>query len=170
MIKKATKEAPKEDNRLREVFDRIDSKFKSLGLTVPRRPKTLDGEDLNPELPADLTALTDQELGRLHGEFACMAQYIQLRLAQRSVETSVYKSEERKLRAKVRLEKTGTNPDKEAKAEVDPRVRELGFHYLVAEGAQTMTDAAMSAFLIGRDATSREMTRRISMIQNERAR
>lgn len=165
------KKTPKEvgDDRLKEVFERIDKKFRTLGLRVPPRPVGEDGEPLDPVLPPDLTALSDQQLGRLFSQFACMAQYIQLYLARRGVETAVYKSEEKKLRAKVRLEKSGTSPDKDAKAEVDPRVREMGFHYLVAEGAWTMTDAAMNAFLIGRDATSREMTRRISLLQNGRA-
>lgn len=143
---------------------RMHARVEAMKLRLPPRPmKRLKGGEeipLDPALPSDLTLLTDEKLGRLFSEFACMAQYVTFTLAMRSVEASAKKAREKFTRAKVRMEKTGTVVDKEAKVEVDPRTREAVFDHTVADGTEVLTRAVMEGYLIGRDACSREMTRR----------
>jgi len=129
---------------------------------LPRfeRPKYADGTLLEPSLPPDLTILTDTQIGKLFSEFAAMAQWSQMRLAVYNVEQATKKRVEKMTRAKVRLEKSGTNQDKDAKVEIDPRTRAAGYEALLGEAIFTMTDAVLQGYLIGRDACSRELTRR----------
>ena len=142
------------------AIDTIRDKIKPMMIKKIQRPVDENGDPLNPVLPPDLTALTDECLGRLFSEFACMAQYVKLHLAVRIVEVAEAKRSDKIMRARVRLEKTGTVEDKAAKVEVDPRTRKTSMSLLVDEGTETMTAAIMETYLIGRDACSREMSRR----------
>ena len=161
--------SPKREEAKGPLFDvvavqaAVKERMKLLQLRAPRRPLDAKGEPLDPRLPYDLTALSDVAIGTIHGEFALMAQYATLHLAIIGVESAARKKADKITRAKVRLEKTGTNPDKEAKVEVDPRVRTLGFDVLVGESTYALTEAAMHGYLIGRDAVSREMSRRMGL-------
>lgn len=160
---------PKREEAQGPLFDvnaaqaAVKERMRSLQLRAPRRPLNEKGEPLDPQLPRDLTALSDIAIGKIHGEFALMAQYATLHLAILGVVAAATKKADKITRAKVRLEKTGTNPDKEAKVEVDPRVRTIGFDVLVGESTCTLTEAALQGYLIGRDAISREMTRRMGL-------
>jgi hypothetical protein len=119
-----------------------------------------DGEYLNPVLPTDLTVLDDVAVGRLFSEFACMAIYVKLCLAVRVVETAEVKRSDKIMRARVRLEKEGTVEDKAAQVEIDHRTKSVSRELLLGEGVETLTSALMEAYLIGRDAVSRELSRR----------
>lgn len=144
-----------------EILEEIRRKtFTRLRVQAFPRPTKRDGTLLDPRLPSDLTVLNDVQLGRLYSEFACMAQYVQLHIAERAVEYSLAKAEDRHVRARVRLTKSGTNGDKEAKTEMDPRAAKTGLRLFKGEAIHSMTEAVMAAYIIGRDATSREMTRR----------
>lgn len=135
-------------------------RVRGLGVRMIPRPLTRDGKPLDPVLPPDLTLLNDIQLGKLFSEFACMAQYVQFSMAQKSVDTAVRRREEKFIRAKVRLSKVGTVADKESKVEVDPVARKAAFETSVSESTEVLTEAVMQQYLIGRDACSREMTRR----------
>ena len=143
-----------------EASGLVWDKFRRMGLPLPRRPKDRDGKDLNPQLPTDLTALNDAQLGKVYGEFCVMAQYAQTRLAVHSVTKSVQEAARRYAAAETRLRKEGTVADKASQAEVDPRVRARAVAVLVGESVETLTQAVLEGYLIGRDALSREMTRR----------
>lgn len=142
--------------------------FASLQVRVPPRPALKNGQLLEPLLPEDLTVLNDVLLGRLFSEFACMAQYVQLHLAAKSVNTAIKRRIERHIRASVRLEKDGTVEDKTAQVDVDIRSIDISFDLAVAEGVEVMTKGVMDMYVSGRDAISREITRR-QMILKERA-
>lgn len=145
------------------ILESIKARLREMKVRAPRRPKNEDGSLLEPVLPADITAISDLALGKLHGEFACMAQYAQFQHALRAVEYSVEKRHDKITRAKVRMEKSGTNDDKAAKVEVDSRCRESSLRLLVGEGQERLTEAVLNGYTIGRDLCSREMTRRIGM-------
>ena len=162
-LKKRADAGEREVNEIHEVLSRIEANFSKLGLAKIQRPIKRDGEPLDPALPPDLTMLNDTALGRIHGEFAAMAKYVQLELARRAVQAAVTRKMEKKIRAKVRLTQSGTNPDKEAKTEADGRVQAVVMAGLVHEGVETLTQSMMAAYLIGRDAASREMSRRQAM-------
>lgn len=147
------------------VIDAMRERLKSMRLHSPRRPKKEDGSLLDPSLPADITSINDEHLGRLHGEFAAMCQYAQFQLAMRATEHAIAKRVDRFTRARVRLEKSGTNDDKAAKVEIDSRTRKSGIELLVGEGQERLTQAIFDSYLIGRDLCSREMSRRMGLIK-----
>lgn len=150
------------------VLDTMRARLDSMQVRVPRRPKNADGGLLEPRLPTDITALSPEGLGKLYNEFSCMAQYAQFQLALRSVEHAVTKRVDRLTKARVRLEKAGTNDDKAAKVEVDPRSRKSSLEQLTSEGEERLTQAVLDVYLIGKDTCSREMTRRLGMMKNDR--
>lgn len=156
---KVTQQANREAIETKAVQE-IKQKLDRMQIRLPARPLLESGEPLNPQLPPDLTYLTDTALGKLFSEFCCMAQYAQLQLAVKSVETSVRKRIEKVTRAESRLTKEGTVGEQEAQVDIDPVVREASFHVLVNEGTETMTNAMLQGYMIGRDACSRELTRR----------
>jgi hypothetical protein len=142
------------------VMDRVRERFDTLRVRTPARPTDSKGEPLNPRLPNDLTTLNDEELGRVFSEFACMCVYVKMHLAVRAVEHAEAKRRDKITRAQVRLTKEGTVEDKAAQVEVDSKTRSSSYELLVVEGTEVMTSALMESFLIGRDAASREMSRR----------
>ena len=154
--------------RSKEASLQVKKGFASLQVRVPARPVLSTGELLEPLLPADLTVLNDVQLGRLYSEFACMAQFVQLHLAAKSVNTAIQRRIERHIRASVRLEKDGTVEDKTAQVDVDIRSIDASFEAAVAEGVEVMTKGVMDMYVSGRDAISREITRR-QMILKERS-
>lgn len=138
--------------------------MKRLNLRTIPRPSTKDGKPIFPTLPNDLTTLDDHQLGRLYTQFAAMASYVQLELAVVAVERAAVKHVERRLRAERRVVSDGTNiPDRDAEVENDSRVREWALEGTKAEALEMMLTSTLQSYLIGRDATSREQTRR----QNE---
>jgi len=142
------------------VFEEIAKVMKTSRLQMPERPKNEDGSDMNPMLPYDISIISSEELGKLYGQFACMCQYAKIRLAVRSVRKAISKRRDKMVRATVRLEKNGHDGDKTAKTEIDPRTTEVSLALLTEEGTELLMDAALESYLIGRDACSREMSRR----------
>lgn len=148
------------------VVGRVQEKLAAMQLTVPERPRKKDGSLLDPQLPPDLTTLNDVQIGRLFTQFCLMAQYVQLQLAVWTVEKTVAKQAEKYVRAETRLRKDGTVSERDAATEVDKRVRDRTMKTLTSEGVETMTNAMMQRYIIGRDAISREMTRRSWMMRD----
>jgi hypothetical protein len=151
-----------------ELIVLLNERLRKMKLRVPHRPKDENERDMNPEMPADITSLNDEQLGKLHGEFAALASYVYGQLGLRSVEHAISKRADRLTRAKVRLEKDGTVEDKAAKTEVDKRTQAVSELLLVAEGTEVLTKAIHDGYLVGRDLCSREMTRRMNTNQNQR--
>jgi len=158
-LKKKAREGGEVDG-VKEALAQVQKQFNQYQVRPPHRPLGDNGKPLNPILPTDLTRLNDVQLGRLQSEFACMAIYAKLHLAVRAIEHAAAKRAERLAKAKIRLEKSGTVDDKNAKVEVDPRVRAASFISLVREGGEVMTTALLESYVIGREACSREQTRR----------
>lgn len=142
------------------VLEQISVEVKKAKFSIPSRPKNADGSNLDPMLPCDLSIISSEELGKLHGQFACMAQYAKLRLAIRSVYKAISKRQDKITRAMVRLEKSGHDGDKTAKTEIDPRIIKVSLDLLKDEGIEACMDAFLESYIIGRDACSREMSRR----------
>jgi hypothetical protein len=145
-----------------EVLELLRERLQKMRLRVPRRPKDIDGNPLDPQMPADITMLNDEQLGRLHGEFAAMVSYVYGQLGLRAVEHSISKRADKLMRAQVRLGKSGTVEDKAASTETDSRTRAVSELLLVAEATERLTQAIHDGYLVGRDLCSRDMTRRMS--------
>ena len=133
-----------------------------------QKPVDDEGEPLDPQLPSDLTNLSDTRLGKLFGEFCRCAQFYQLRLAENGVTKSIAKYTEKYARSATRLLKSGNIPDKDAEVETDPRVSDRSQKTLVAEAQEVMLQGLLNVNLMGRDAISREFTRREKTENNGR--
>jgi hypothetical protein len=143
------------------VMGAMKKRLERMRIQLLDRPKDSKGEDLNPVLPSDLTALNDERLGRLYGHFCQMVQYVQLQLAIQGVKRALAERAEKYIRARTWLTKQGTVGDKEAQVEVDTAVQERSLEALVEGASETMKDQIMQSYLIGKDACSREVTRRL---------
>lgn len=166
--KPTRKDREQADPPTASVVDSVSIQFDGLGLSGVPRPVATDGSYLSPRLPPDLTVLDDVQLARLFSEFACMAQYVKLHLARLAVVASAAKRQEKLMRAKVRLEKSGQVGDRDAKTEIDPKTVDASFATHVAVGTLELTEAVMEGYLIGRDACSREQTRRQNVYEKAR--
>lgn len=140
----------------------LKERLQKMKLRVPHRPKDESEEYLEPMMPGDITSLTDEGLGKLHGEFAAMVSYVYAQMGLRAVEHAISKRADRLMRARVRLEKSGTVEDKAAKTEVDSRTRAVSELLLVAESTEVLTKSILDGFIVGKELCSREMTRRIA--------
>lgn len=144
-----------------EALARVKLNMGPLQLPYIRRPAIGSSDELlNPRLPINLTSLNDVQLGRLHGEFCLMAQYVQLQMAVKAVEKATAQKAEKITRAESLLRRSGTVADKAAQVEIDPRVLARSLSSLVGENVEKLSEAFFEVFLIGRDACSREMSRR----------
>lgn len=148
-----------------EIIELLRDRLRQMKLRVPRRPRGAHDRPLDPKVPRDITMLNDEQLGRLHGEFAAMVAYVNGQLGLKSVEAAIARRADKITRARVRLTKEGTVDDKAAETEIDPRVVETGELLLVAESVEVMTKAIYDGYVVGRDLCSRELTRRMNLIQ-----
>jgi hypothetical protein len=162
------KPEPQEEPQEQDVMKAVDDRFQRLDILPIPRPVDADGAHLNPRLPSDLTVLNDIQLARLYSEFCAMAQYVQRHMARLDVERADTKRLEKTMRARVRLEKSGQVGDKDAKVEVDPKTVEAAFKAQVAYGTSVLTEAVMEGYILGKDACSREQTRRQSAFDKDR--
>ena len=147
------------------VLDQLRSRLKKMRIRMPKRPLDEHGKCVDPMLPYDITQITDEELGRIHGAFALMAQYVKFQVSLRAVEHAIARRAENSIRARVRLEKDGTVADKAAQVEVDVRTRDVSLEALIGESEERLTEAILDGYLIGRDASSREIARRKELMR-----
>lgn len=146
------------------VVERARARVHAAGLTAWRRPAGPDGRALEPRLPPDLTALTDQAVGRLWTEFCAFVQFAKGVHALHAVEAAEAARADRLLRARVYLEQDATSREaRAAAAEADPRVAASGEALAVADATRELSYAVYEGANVGREAVSREMTRRIEL-------
>lgn len=138
----------------------VDRRLDQMKLPRPRRPLNEEGKPLNPKLPQDLTALDDLQLGHLYTQFSRMAQYAQLQLAFFGVERGVHRQMEKRMRAEFRLQQEGTVSDKNDAVEANKDIQAVQELASVGEYSEQLTQGYLHQYAIGREACSRELTRR----------
>ncbi len=138
----------------------IRKRLSDAGLVLLERPLGEDGENLEPCLPYDLTVIDDVCLGRLYGQFCLMAQYSQMQAALYATRSAVFRQTEKLIRAEEWMRQEGTVKDKEHSNEASTRVKNITFKAQVESGTERLTTAMLESYVIGRDACSRELTRR----------
>ena len=74
-------QVPEPYSAMRGLADRVEQRLKDLGLNRPGRPAS----PTIPDLPADLTNVTTQEVGRLLGEYNAWLAYISPEVARARV-------------------------------------------------------------------------------------
>lgn len=119
----------------------------------------------DPRLPGDLSNLNDAQLGKLWTEYSAMVQWAKGVCANAEVEAAEVKRREKIVRAKAFLSAEGSREERAAQVETDPEVQRLSGEVMTLDGIATLATALFDGYMIGKDAVSRELTRRIALEQ-----
>lgn len=140
-----------------EAIDYIDE----LGATLPTRPD-------DPNMPADITILTSDELGRLHAQFVAYTGWIEVELSLVEVISDEEEAFLEHVEAEVLLRKAGTVKDKTSKAINDPKYVEAEKVALIAKAKAKLLKARVKGYERCVSCLSREMSRRIADWERDR--
>ena len=135
-------------------------KLEGLRLRPIDRPVYADGSYLNATLPPDLTILTDEALGALYTEFCAMAQWVGFQYAVAQRTRAQLEVNTKRVRSRSYLSQHGNREEKAARSDIDPVVVAAEDELMVAQDIEGLSYPILNAYLIGKEATSREITRR----------
>lgn len=135
--------------------------LRSLGLGRWPRPLEEDGSPMDPRLPPDITRVTDEELFRLYGQFCAMAQWVGFQLGIVQTQKLISEQERERLKSRLWLAETGNREDRKAKVDSNADFQRAENEALVKAALEGMTYPVFNGYLIGKEATSRELTRRL---------
>jgi hypothetical protein len=139
----------------------------NLGLPIPERPTDERGQTLEPEMPADITALSLDQLGRLYGQFSAMAGYAAAQVALSEVDTHEAKSRLGYIEATMGLQSEGKNAQERRWAiEVSDPYVQAEQTWLTCKATTTLLQQLLERYKDGRATLSRELTRRGVDIDN----
>lgn len=169
----AQDEAPNDERKLNygdSIVDRrkglMANTMKELhkaGLPLPKRPG--DGA---PQLPGNVNDLHDDELGYYLSSYARWCDYGEFVVANADVRHCMAASNHEYIASRVRLEKTGTVPDKASKTHIDHRYQESLLEMETAFATLRMSKSVLSGYQKMYDALSREITRRQNLHDRRR--
>lgn len=145
-----------EDARLGALLSRVAS----FRMKPVERPLYDDGTDMDPVLPQDLTRLNDQELGALYTEFCAMVQWVGYRHGLAVCLRAKLEIEFRRVKSRSYLQQSGNREEKAARSDIDSAVVAAEDDFLLAQNLESLTYPILQAYLTGKEATSREITRR----------
>jgi len=154
----------------RPAVDRAVEALEEFNVGGQAQPTDADGYALDPQMPHDITAVTNTELGTLYGQFVAMATWLDGEATEkemRAVEAEAYVDH---LKAATRLSKTGTVPDKDARTNNDPEVISAEQELLVAQAKAKLLRTRVRGLERCASALSREITRRSPDLMNPDAR
>lgn len=150
------------------VDDALDF-VEQLHLQLPQQPLGPTGEPLQPQLPADITKLSNERLGQLYGEFVAVATYADAQLGLSDivhVETE-YTSEMTEARWGLHTE--GQNKDERTYAlRTNSHVKHARESALTKRARKVLLSKLISGYERAINALSREMSRRGLEQTNER--
>lgn len=146
-----------EDVRLEALLAKLAS-WRIKPVERPVYPDT--GEDINPVLPSDLTRLTDTELGALYTEFSAMVVWVGYRHGLAATLRIKLEAEKNRMFSRLFLQQSGNREEKKAKADTDPGMVEVEDDWILAQTMETLLFPILQGYIAGKEATSREITRR----------
>jgi hypothetical protein len=160
------------EERIREEVRDFEVKQKSIlalraaGIPLPKEPPYI-GDEV--KMPHDITIISYQDLGKLHGNLVTMACYARTLAAladieKESAEQMLGYVKDRKILLKADPEEKVVVYAK-ARATVDSLVRHYTQRYLQANAKHTLIDSQVENMERCAEAASREITRRISEIE-----
>jgi hypothetical protein len=120
----------------------------------------LSRPDEAPELPSDISTVQGDELGSLHARFAAYAAYLEEPVAQADLDADEREALLEHVQAKVRLTKSGTVADKNAKALNSEEYIEAEMAALSARAKAKLLKARLRGYDKITAGLSREITRR----------
>lgn len=148
-------------------FSAAETRFKALKLKALDRPLDDEGQVLEPTLPKDLTQIEDEVLGWLYTSFARMVQYSAAHLSRAETETATLKRTFKLKAAEAAITYNGPRGLMKASLTVDPTLRALEDQILTSEALAGLLRGLHSGYLIGHQSASREMTRRMSLLERK---
>lgn len=132
-----------------------------LGLVLPDKPKGPDGQPLDPRLPADITRLSNEQLGRLYGEFNAVAVYADAHLGLSDIEHTDVDYQADMTEATHGLHVEGSNRDERVfQLRTSPQVRKAREQALAKRARKVLLSKLISGYERAINALSREMSRR----------
>lgn len=129
------------------------------------KPCGPDKIDLDPKLPHDLTAINEHQLGMLWTQFCAMVQWSKMVATDFAVDAAEAKMVDRRLRAKAFLQTKGdgSREERAAMVETEDLVVQSVNHLFYCEALRDLSLAVYEGYLTGKEAISREITRRQSL-------
>jgi len=113
-----------------------------------------------PSTPGRVTDLSNEDLGMLHAQFAAFAEYLEPQVALMEIQAAEDESFLAHITAEIRLVKSGTVADKNAKAINDPKYIEAEQRQLVSTAKAKLLKARFNGYVRITSALSREISRR----------
>ncbi len=150
--------------RVNRGFEKAKEMIEKAGLPSPGRPK----EEHCPELPADITSLSDQEIGYYIGVFSSWIAYADYSASIADMRYTAYRNALDLVSAKVQLEKSGTVQERADQKVLDDRYQEALQESEQAEATCEITKSLLRGYIRQYEALSRELTRRQSEIGRNR--
>lgn len=139
-------------------------------LRLPKRPVTDDGY-LEPELPSDLSKVTDIDLCQLMNDFARMADYAEATVAIMDGQDSITSQNEKTIQKIEYLQSNAkSQKDREAMAQISPQVLLKGARAHQRRAEKLLTRAVLERYIRGYKVLSRELTRRTTQLDATRER
>ena len=148
-------------------FSEAETRFQALKLKALDRPLDDEGQVLEPTLPKDLTQIEDSVLGWLFTSFARLSQYSAAHLSRAETETATLKRAFKLKAAEAAIAYNGPRGLMKASLTVNPTLRALEDQILASEALGLLIKGLHSGYLIGHQTCSREMTRRMSLLERK---
>jgi hypothetical protein len=132
------------------------------GVSPVPRPLNHLGVPDDPQLPkgARVTGLSSEDLGWLHMRFVAMVGYFQTEVTLAELDSAEAQAFLKHTQARVRLRKTGTVPDKDAKTFNDREFLEAEMRALTMQAQAKLLRGRLEGYIEYAKGLSREMSRR----------
>jgi hypothetical protein len=132
--------------------------LEAIGASLPSKPE-------DPDLPADITVVTSEELGRLYGQFVGYTGWLETELSLAEMAADEEQAFLEHKEAEIRLRKAGTVSDKTAKTKNDEFYIQAEQAALMAQAKAKLLKVRVRSYERCCGALSREMTRRLGDIE-----
>jgi len=148
---------------LDQWFDATDEgliDLEGLGVTCPGQPVQSGGGEIRPMMPDDISRISNPDLGKLHGQFVMMCEWLDWTVAEADLRNVTQESYLDHIKAEIRLTKSGTIADKDSKTLNDKRYIDEELKSLTLNAKSKLLRARLRGYERCAAALSREMTRR----------
>jgi len=144
----------------RTVIGALDF-VEDLGLQLPEQPRDDNGVVLMPVLPNDVTRLSNEQLGRLYGEFAAISIYATAHLALSDIDHTEVEYTADMTEAKFGLQAEGSNKDQRMFAlKTNLYVKQGREKAMQKRARKVMLSKLIDGYEKATNTLSREMSRR----------
>ncbi len=163
-----TAREPKEVLDEDEIVDSAQGLLNRIGLRLPKKPKDAKGRDIELEFPDDVSAISTEELGKLHGQYTTMVDYVRCQLALYDIRHMTTKHNERVTHTLEGLRSKGSSvKEREARGMTSEKSSARSQAHYVRVAEYKLLSAVYEGYLDKKGALSREITRREKQREKE---